>query len=165
MLREMVFEWAERFSQKHSLKVRFHDDAVNAIVDRAVHQKKPVREMCNQLFGITSSVSASSGKTTGRRSSRSQPPRLRTRRVSSDLVVACMIGAGNRNRQRDRPLSKALSPLSKMIRRSHIGDPALISVGKVESKRSESCVEGHFSPHRHNLSSLPKVPKEGTEQN
>jgi ATP-dependent Clp protease ATP-binding subunit ClpX len=50
VLREMVFEWAERFSQKHSLKLRFLDDAVNAIVDRALHQKKPVRELCNQLF-------------------------------------------------------------------------------------------------------------------
>ncbi|MSR65015.1 MAG: AAA family ATPase [Verrucomicrobiae bacterium] len=50
VLREMVFEWAERFSQKHTLKLRFLDDAVNAIVDCALHQKKPVREMCNQLF-------------------------------------------------------------------------------------------------------------------
>jgi len=50
VLREMVFEWAMRFSKRHHFTVRFRDDAVNAIVALALQQKKPVRELCNQLF-------------------------------------------------------------------------------------------------------------------
>ena len=50
VLREMALEWAERFSQKHNLRLRFSDDAVQRLVERAVQEKKPVRELCNELF-------------------------------------------------------------------------------------------------------------------
>jgi endopeptidase Clp ATP-binding regulatory subunit ClpX len=50
VLREMVFDWAERFQQRHRLTLRFADAAVDAVVDRAQHENKTVREMCNHLF-------------------------------------------------------------------------------------------------------------------
>lgn len=50
VLREMAFEWAERFSQKHHLRLRFEDAAVDALVSRAQEKKKSVRDFCNELF-------------------------------------------------------------------------------------------------------------------
>jgi ATP-dependent protease Clp ATPase subunit len=50
VLGEMAREWAARFSKKHGLQLQFNEEALHRLVDRAVQQKKPVRELCNQLF-------------------------------------------------------------------------------------------------------------------
>ncbi len=48
--RRLVEEWAERFSQKHELRVRLDAEATEAIVERALSTRQPVRDVCQELF-------------------------------------------------------------------------------------------------------------------
>jgi len=47
---KLVTQWAERFSQKHEFALRFEPPAVEAIVDRALATRKPVRDLCEELL-------------------------------------------------------------------------------------------------------------------
>jgi endopeptidase Clp ATP-binding regulatory subunit ClpX len=48
--RLLADQWAERFGQKHDLKVRFEPDAAEAVVERALASRRPVRDICDELF-------------------------------------------------------------------------------------------------------------------
>ena len=48
--RRFAQEWAERFSQKYELRLSLEDDALEAIVDRALTTHQQVRDICQGLF-------------------------------------------------------------------------------------------------------------------
>lgn len=50
MLRQVVREFAERFRQSHGLTLRFTEAAVDRLVNLALEQGVPVRDLCAQKF-------------------------------------------------------------------------------------------------------------------
>ena len=48
--RQLVHEFAQRFCETHGLKMRFTDDAADALVSQALHEGKPVRDLCATKF-------------------------------------------------------------------------------------------------------------------
>ena len=50
MTRLLADQWAERFGQKHDLKIRFEPDAAEAVVERSLAARRPVRDVCDELF-------------------------------------------------------------------------------------------------------------------
>jgi len=50
LARQCVHDWARRFQQRHELKLRFTDDAVEEIANRAVAAGKSVSDICAGLF-------------------------------------------------------------------------------------------------------------------
>ncbi len=48
--RLLADQWAERFGRKHDLKIRFEPDAAEAVVERSLAARRPVRDVCDELF-------------------------------------------------------------------------------------------------------------------
>ena len=49
-MRQFVREFERRFEEKHNLRIKFADDAVEEIVERAQQAQKSVTEFCRELF-------------------------------------------------------------------------------------------------------------------
>jgi ATP-dependent Clp protease ATP-binding subunit ClpX len=50
LMRQCVREFERRFEEKHNLRIKFADDAVEEIVERAQQVQKSVTEFCRDLF-------------------------------------------------------------------------------------------------------------------
>lgn len=50
VMRQCVHEFERRFEEKHGLRIKLNDDAVEEIVGRAQQAQKSVTELCRQLF-------------------------------------------------------------------------------------------------------------------
>lgn len=50
VMRQCVHEFERRFEEKHGLRIKLSDDAVEEIVGRAQQAQKSVTELCRQLF-------------------------------------------------------------------------------------------------------------------
>jgi ATP-dependent Clp protease ATP-binding subunit ClpX len=50
LMRQCVREFERKFEERHALRVKMDDDAVEEIVDRAQREQKSVTELCRQLF-------------------------------------------------------------------------------------------------------------------
>jgi endopeptidase Clp ATP-binding regulatory subunit ClpX len=50
LMRQCVHEFERRFGEKHKLGIKFTDDAVEEIVERAQQAQKSVTEFCRELF-------------------------------------------------------------------------------------------------------------------
>jgi ATP-dependent Clp protease ATP-binding subunit ClpX len=50
LMRQVVHEFARRFTEAHGLKLGFTDGAAARLVDLALEQQKPVRDLCSERF-------------------------------------------------------------------------------------------------------------------
>jgi len=97
IMRQVVHEYARRFTEAHGLKLGFTDAAAARLVDLALEQQKPVRDLCAERFRDFQFGLRLIAQNTGRQEFTIDVDAVEAPdKVLSDWVVASYRGAENR---------------------------------------------------------------------